>query len=103
MKLVWDERAKMSVKDIAKYIRTDFGVRYEKLFRNEVRHVTDLLLVNPFMGALDPLFEGRSKQYRSIIVSGVNKMVYYFDDNTITIIAFWDCRRDPVVQANRVN
>ena len=102
MKLIWDEKAKMSVREIAKYIRSDFGVNIEKKFRNEVRHVTDLLLINPYMGALDPLFEGRSKRYRSIIVSGKNRMVYYFDDKIVTIVGFWDCRCDPVAQAKRV-
>ncbi|MBR4327800.1 MAG: type II toxin-antitoxin system RelE/ParE family toxin [Bacteroidales bacterium] len=102
MKLIWDEKAKMSVREIAKYIRSDFGVKLEKKFRNEVRHITDLLLINPYMGALDPLFEGRSKRYRSIIVSGKNRMVYYFDDKIVTIVGFWDCRCDPVAQAKRV-
>ncbi|MBR4678495.1 MAG: type II toxin-antitoxin system RelE/ParE family toxin [Bacteroidales bacterium] len=102
MKLIWDEKAKLSVKEIAVYIRTNFGVKFEKIFRDEIRHITDLLLNNPRMGSLDPLFEGRSKQYRSIIVSGKNKMVYYFDDKTVTIIAFWDSRKEPINQAAQV-
>lgn len=102
MKVIWENIAKQAVKDIAKYIRTDFGVGREAIFRDEVRHVTELLMQNPYMGALDPLFEDRAISYRSVIVSRKNKLVYYVDGKYIHISAFWDCRQDPVAQAARV-
>ena len=46
-------------------------------------------------------FEGRAKTYRSVIVNGLNKMVYYVEDDTVYIAAFWDTRMEPIEQAAR--
>lgn len=54
------------------------------------------------MASIDPLFEERAKTYRSIIINRRSKMVYYIEDETIYIAAFWDCRKDPTNQAAQV-
>ena len=54
------------------------------------------------MGLIDPLFSDRSETYRSIIVGNRNKLVYYIKNNTIQIVAFWDCRCDPEAQAKKI-
>ena len=103
MKLIWERIAKEQLKEVAKYIRVDFGVKREKIFQQEISHATRMLLLNPYMGALDPLFSERTIAYRSILVNRLNKMVYYVDDNEIIhISAFWDCRRNPETQAKLV-
>lgn len=102
MKTRWDDRALMQLKDIARYIKNNFGVIAKNKFLQEVRHVRQLLSANPYMGALDPLFSDRAKEYRSVIVDGMDKLVYYIEGDVVTIIAFWDCRQDPMAQAARV-
>ena len=37
--------------------------------------------------------------YRSVIINGLNKMVYRIDGDIIYIVDFWDTRREPVGQA----
>ena len=39
--------------------------------------------------------------YRSIIINGLNKLVYRIDDDIIHIVDFWDTRREPKNQASQ--
>ena len=59
-------------------------------------------MCHPNIGSIDPLFDDRPKTYRSIIINGLSKMVYFIDDETIHIVAFWDTRREPKKQAEQV-
>jgi len=103
MKLIWEHIAKDQLKEVAGYVRKSFGLNREKQFQQEIRYATRMLLLNPYMGALDPLFSGRSIAYRSILVNRLNKMVYYVDNNDIIhISAFWDCRREPIQQTKHL-
>ena len=58
-----------------------------------------MLKKSPNVGAIDPLFVDRPIAYRSIIINGLSKMVYYIDGDIIRIAAFWDTRREPQAQA----
>ena len=85
---------------IACYIQNVFGIKRRREFLKEVRQTTTLLKRSPNIGQIDPLFKDCTIAYRSIIINGLNKMVYYIDDDTIYILAFWDTRREPVKQAD---
>lgn len=102
MKALWEPKAKEAKRRIAAYIRNEFGTKRAKKFRLEVDNTVTMLLRVPNIGQIDPLFEGRAKTYRSIIISGLNKMVYYIEDDTVHIAAFWDTRMEPEEQAARV-
>ena len=95
MIIVWENIAQEQLEEVANYIENGFGLKYVRLFQQDVLHTTELLLLNPYLGALEPLLSGRSKEYRSILANRLDKMVYYVDENTIHIVAFWDCRREP--------
>ena len=43
----------------------------------------------------------RPLTYRSVIINGLNKMVYRVDGNIIYIVDFWDTRREPVSLASQ--
>lgn len=101
MKAIWEPKAKVAKRQIAAYIRTEFGTKRAKKFRQEVDDMVTMLMRAPNIGQIDPLFEGRAKTYRSIIVNGLNKMVYYVEDDTVHIAAFWDTRREPTNQASQ--
>ena len=53
-------------------------------------------------GFPDPLFSHRRYVYRSVIINGLSKLVYYVDNDSIYIAAFWDTRREPKNQADSV-
>ena len=86
-------------KQVADYIRREFGAKRKIRFLQEVRDAIQRLKCSPNIGRIDPLFADRAKTYRSIIVNGLNKIVYYVEGDTIRIAGFWDTRNEPEAQA----
>lgn len=103
MKVVWDPKARKGRNQIAKYIHRQFGAKPKDKFLVEVRETTKMLKIHPNLGSIDPLFNDRPKTYRSVIINGLSKMVYFIDDEIIYIAAFWDCRQEPNKQVSQVN
>ena len=101
MKLKWQTKAKASKTAIANYIRREFGAKRKIAFLQQVKQTTDLLKRSPGIGQIDPLYEDRPHAYRSIIINGLNKLVYRVDDDTIHIVAFWDTRKEPTDEATQ--
>lgn len=99
MRVKWSDHAIVQREQVADYVRWRFGSKHRTLFLLEVRRITKLLRQNPNMGSIDPLFSDRPVSYRSVIINGLSKMVYYIKDDTIRIAAFWDTRCDPKHQA----
>ena len=102
MKTKWKPIAINGRRRIAAYILDRFGERSKADFMTEIRETIDLLKINPFMAAIDPLFDDRAHTYRSVIINHRSKMVYYIENNVIQIAGFWDCRQDPEAQAKQL-
>ena len=98
MRVIWQEPAKRG-RQITAYIRQEFGTKRAKKFRQEVADTVNMLSRSPGIGQIDPLFASHAATYRSVIINGLNKMVYLVDDNIIYIVAFWDTRMEPEEQA----
>jgi len=95
MKVVWQTNADRQRDQVAEYIRNEFGSRRRRQFLQDVRQMTQQLKHSPYIGKIDPLFQNRVQTYRSVIVNGLNKLVYRIEGNTIHIVAFWDTRMEP--------
>ena len=102
MRVKWSERARRQRDEVANYIRQQFGAKRKYKFKQEIRETTDLLKRSPNIGQIDPLFSDRAMTYRSVIINGLNKLVYFVDDDTIYIAGFWDTRMDDEDQATQV-
>ena len=102
MRIVWQVRAKDAYREIAHYINERFGCKARQDFMQKVKESERLMKSHPDIGSIDPLFADRPKTYRSVIVGGLSKMVYFVEDDIIYIAAFWDCRREPEGQAEKV-
>ena len=102
MRAKWSDHALAQRKQVADYIRDYFGAKYKTRFLQEVRRITRMLKQNPDIGSIDPLFRDRPIAYRSVIINGLSKMVYYVKDDTIRIAAFWDTRQEPTAQATQI-
>ena len=102
MKTNWDTKAKDSLRQIARYINAKFGKKARVDFMQKVKDTELLLRRSPNVGQIDPLFDGRTIAYRSVVINGLNKMVYRVDGDIIYIVAFWDTRREPKEQANQI-
>ena len=61
-----------------------------------------MIMRHPNIGSIDPLFDDRPISYRSVIINSLSKMVYFIEEETIHIVAFWDTRREPKKQAEQV-
>lgn len=102
MKIVWMTPAKEGRRQVAAYIRRQFGIDRVKQFRQEVDQTAKMIMQHPNIGPIDPLFNDRPRTYRSVIINGLSKMVYFIDGETIYIAALWDTRREPKKQAEQV-
>ena len=102
MRVVWDPDAKKARTQVANYIRREFGAKRKIRFLQEVRQTTQQLMCSPGIGQIDPLFSNRAKTYRSVIINGLNKLVYFVSDDILYIAAFWDTRMDDEDQASQV-
>ena len=102
MKLKWTDHAIAKRKEVADYIRRNFGAKRKIRFLQEVHETTKMLRKSPNIGQIDPLYEDRAETYRSVIINGLNKMVYRIDDDVIYIVGFWDTRQEPEAQAEKV-
>ena len=102
MRVEWTEHAKKQKDQVAGYIRRRFGYKRKKVFAQEIDETIKILMRSPNIGPIDPLFDDRPRTYRSVIINGLSKMVYFIDGETIYIAAFWDTRREPKKQAEQV-
>ena len=64
--------------------------------------MTQRLKRSPGIGQIDPLFLDRARTYRSVIINGLNKMVYFIEGDILYIAGFWDTRMEPEDQAAQV-
>lgn len=95
MKVIWLNRAEMSMRRTEEYILQEFGETARKHFMQEVESVAYLLEKMPELGHFEPLLADYKQGYRCIVINRLNKLIYYIKDNQILIAAFWDCRREP--------
>ena len=102
MRVVWDPQAKETRTQVANYIRREFGAKRKTRFLQEVRDMTQQLKRSPGIGQIDPLFRDRARTYRSVIINGLNKLVYFTEGDILYIAGFWDTRMEPEDQANKV-
>ena len=101
MRVIWQTIAKDGRTKVAAYIRREFGAKRKILFLQQVRETIQRLKHSPYIGQIDPLYADRPDTYRSVIINGLNKLVYFVKDDTIHIAAFWDIRREPKKQAKQ--
>ena len=103
MKVKWTPAARRQLFNTAKYIKHKFGTNAKDEFMDEVQHTTILLGKYPYMGKEEPFMYDRPLEYRSIVVSRINKIVYRLEENVLYIVALWDTRREPNAQAQQTD
>ena len=102
MKVKWMPLPKRQLRQVAKYIRNEFGKKVKDDFLQEVREMSRLIGRSPNVGIVEPLLADRPVMYRSCVVNHLSKIVYCIKDDHIEVAAFWDVRRDPGVMAREV-
>ena len=101
-KVVWLKSAEKDMLRTADYISEEFGSTTKRNFLRATFHTAMLLSKNPNMGPIEPLLDDRAITYRSVLVNGINKIVYRIKGDAVEISAFWDMRREPQFLINQV-
>ena len=102
MQVTWNKKALTQLDAVMKYGIREFGERTAQRLYARIMSYEPLLAANPRLGVEEPLLAGRKRQYRSLVVHKLFKLVYYVKNDTLYIAALWDTRREPCVQADNV-
>ncbi len=93
--IVWAPRAQEQANLAITYCLTQFGKTVARKFVTKLEKDSLRIKKNPFIGAIEPAFANRTKQYRSL-VEGYYKIIYTIEnDHTIQVVLLWDCRQNP--------
>ena len=102
MKVIVQKATARQISRVYTYGEQHFGKRAAEKTHARIVEALHLLAANPRLGVAEPLLAGRKRQYRSLVVHKLFKLVYYVKDNTLYIAALWDTRREPCAQADNV-
>ncbi len=102
MELRWVDEAYEAWEATADYILKEWGANALENFVTKTEAWRDILKKSPKIGKIEPLLKNRLTVYRSIVLTPHNKMIYTIKDDIILIVDFWDTRREPNNQADRI-
>lgn len=90
----WSELAENQLHDIFDYYYLKANLRIAKKIVKQIIQKVDYLYSNPKLGTKESLLEKYSQEFR-YLVEGNYKIIYWIDENIITIAAVFDCRQNP--------
>lgn len=93
MRVRWNDQAKKQLRQVIFCVRESFGKTSKDQFLFKIRRINQLLR-NPYLGK-KILLVSRSKDYRSILVTPINKIIYHINNDPIEVVAIGDTRREP--------
>ena len=97
MQINWSEQSRDDLSEIMLYVASSFGKSKAKEVLAEIRHSAELLKDFPMLGKSFVEDPELGITYRTL-PSKLNQLVYYIENETITIVTVWQNRRD----ANRL-
>lgn len=103
MRIVWDNDAKVYLKEVLAYCNDTFGQHVAQQFLDRLATLEQQLTTNPERGFPEALLANRGCTYRSIVVQKHFKLVYrIMEEETIHIVDLWDTRREPKKLTKRI-
>ena len=100
----WKKSAIEELTNATKYCAKTFGKRVAEKFLDSVDHQILLLVGNPLMGIHAPELDTLRRQYRTVLVHKLFKLVYYVNEkkSVLYIVSLWDVRRNPSTLVSRI-
>lgn len=95
MRVRWNDLAKKQLRQVICYVRQNYGKTSKDQFLIKLRGINQLLSNNPYLGKTEFLLVSHFKDYRSLLVTPINKIIYHINNDHIEVVAFWDTRREP--------
>ncbi|WP_455591435.1 type II toxin-antitoxin system RelE/ParE family toxin [Bacteroides sp.] len=104
MNYQWHRQAEKELIQMAEYCVKEFGKKVADDFLNNIDRQVHLIVAFPEMGKVEPLLEGRQREYRSLVIHELFKLVYYINERKqrIVIADLWDTRREPATLSRRI-
>ncbi len=94
MKIRWFPEAAKDLERIYEYYAPK-SLRAATVMYNNVFEKVEILKSHPQIAAIEPLLSDLPQSYRSLVVEKKFKVIYYIEDNMVSIARVWDCRQDP--------
>jgi len=95
VKIEWSETAEIQLKDIYDYYYLKAGSRTAKKIVNRIIERVDILYKNPLSGQKEELLSEYTNDFRYLVESDY-KIIYWQENNYITIASVFDCRQNPI-------
>lgn len=104
MTLQWHRQAEDELINAVGFCAKNFGKEVASDFLGNVDRQIYLLSAFPQMGKVEPILEGRHREYRSLVMHELFKLVYYINEKKqrIVIADLWDTRREPNKLSRRI-
>lgn len=96
MEVIWTPFAKQQVLEILIYAETNFGYNTAVKLAMSIEQNDLYLANNPQIGAIEQSLKERSETFRYLMVNKVFKELYYVREETVYIMAFWNCHQNPI-------
>ncbi len=90
----WSTRADARLQEISDYLFDVAGNRTALKITRKIQTHTEKLSANPRMGQREGTFEDSGMEFR-YLVEGNYKIIYWIEDDNITISTLFDCRQNP--------
>lgn len=93
MQINWSEQSRNELREIVTYVGVNFGRRKADEVFTDIRSQADMLKTFPNVGRVFVKDKELGITYRSF-TDKLNKIVYFVEGDTITIVTIWQNRRD---------
>ena len=93
MQIEWSEQSRSDLRELLSYVGINFGRRKAEEVLSDIRERAELLKDFPNLGRVFVKDPELGITYRALTAK-LNKMVYFVDNETITIVTVWQNRQD---------
>ena len=93
MRIEWSEQSRNDLRGILSYVGVNFGRRKAEEVLSDIRGSTEVLKDFPSLGRVFVKDPEQGITYRSLSAK-LNKIVYFLENETITIVTVWQNRQD---------
>ena len=94
IRIEWSELSEKQLKDIYNYFSSEASPRIAKRNVNKIVERVEVLYTVPFSGQKEELLAQYTEDFRYLI-EGNYKLIYWKDNELITIASVFDCRQNP--------
>jgi len=94
MKLIFAPEAAEDMENIYRYY-AEHNENYAVELYNQIIEEAELLQEFPYIAQKEHLLEEYQEEYRSLIVWHIYKLVYFIENETVNVVAVFDCRQNP--------